>query len=91
LTKAPRYQKKILESFAAKFMNFLRNRYYGTKILNTIGGILRFDPTDPELPDRYFRKSIGFLLICDLFSIVFLLYLSRTEVRERLHAAGCRP
>ncbi len=32
----------------------------------------------------YSRKHIGFLLIRALFSIVFFLYLSRTEVRERL-------
>lgn len=37
--------------------------------------------------DFYFYsvKHVGFFLIRALFSIVFFLYLSRTEVRERLH------
>lgn len=33
----------------------------------------------------YFRNHVGFLLIRALFSIVFFLYLSRPEVRERVH------
>jgi hypothetical protein len=32
----------------------------------------------------YAHQHVGFLLIRALFSIVFFLYLSRTEVRERL-------
>jgi hypothetical protein len=40
--------KEILELFAAKLMNFLRNPYSIKKVLNTIGGILQYHPTDPH-------------------------------------------
>jgi hypothetical protein len=46
-------KKEILAIFVAKFMNFLRNPYSVTKVLNTIDGILRFHPTDPELHALY--------------------------------------
>jgi hypothetical protein len=46
-------KKEILEIFVAKFMNFLRNPHSVTKVLNTIGSILRFHPTDPELLAQY--------------------------------------
>jgi hypothetical protein len=46
-------KKEILEIFAAKFMNFLRNPYSVRKVLNTIGGELRFRPTEPGLLADY--------------------------------------
>jgi hypothetical protein len=58
---------EILELFAAKLMNFLRNPYSVKKVLNTIGGVLQFHPTDPQilanmrpyLPERNRTKSIS--------------------------------
>ncbi|MGC2741852.1 MAG: hypothetical protein WA672_01600 [Candidatus Angelobacter sp.] len=46
-------KKEILEIFVAKFMNFLRNPYSVRKVLNTIGGVLRFHPAEPELLADY--------------------------------------
>jgi hypothetical protein len=46
-------KKEILEIFVAKFMNFLRNPYSVRKVLSTIGNVLRFHPTDPELLAQY--------------------------------------
>lgn len=46
-------KKEILEIFVAKFMNFLRNPYSVEKVLNTIGVVLPFQPTDPELLLQY--------------------------------------
>lgn len=46
-------KKEILEIFVAKFMNFLRNPYSIRKVLNTIGGLLNFHPTNPELLYEY--------------------------------------
>lgn len=46
-------KKEILEIFIAKFMNFFRNPYSIKKVLNTIGDILQFHPTDPELLAQY--------------------------------------
>ncbi len=58
---------------------FLRLRRWGWALV-TAGFLLL------AAGDFYFysRRHIGFLLIRALFSIVFFLYLSRTEVRERL-------
>jgi hypothetical protein len=58
---------------------FLRLRRWGWAIV--AAGFLLLAAGDFFL---YSRKHIGFLLIRGLFSIVFFLYLSRTEVRERL-------
>lgn len=46
-------KKEILEIFVSKFMNFLRNPYSVRKVLGTIGGVLRFQPTDPEVLADY--------------------------------------
>ena len=59
---------------------FLRLRRWGWAIV--AAGFLLLAAGDFYL---YSRRHIGFLLIRGLFSIVFFLYLSRTEVRERLH------
>jgi hypothetical protein len=58
---------------------FLRLRRWGWSLV-TAGFLLL------AAGDFYFysRRHVGFLLIRGLFSIVFFLYLSRTEVRERL-------
>ena len=46
-------KKEILEIFVAKFMNFLRNPYSVRKVLSTVGNVLKFHPTDPELLAQY--------------------------------------
>lgn len=59
---------------------FLRLRRWGWSIV--AAGYLLLAAGDFYL---YAQRHVGFLLIRALFSIVFFLYLSRTEVRERLH------
>ncbi len=46
-------KKELIELFVAKFMNFLRNPYSIHKVLNTIGGLLAYEPTDPILLAHY--------------------------------------
>ncbi|MFC5862165.1 DUF4238 domain-containing protein [Acidicapsa dinghuensis] len=46
-------KREILEIFVAKFMNFLRNPFSVEKVLNTVGDLLRFEPTDPDLLAQY--------------------------------------
>jgi hypothetical protein len=58
---------------------FLRLRRWGWAIV--AAGFLLLAAGDFYF---YSRKHAGFFLIRALFSIVFFLYLSRTEVRERL-------
>ena len=58
---------------------FLRLRRWGWAIV--AAGFLLLAAGDFYL---YSHQHVGFLLIRALFSIVFFLYLSRTEVRERL-------
>jgi hypothetical protein len=58
---------------------FLRLRRWGWAIV--AAGFLLLAAGDFYL---YAHQHVGFLLIRALFSIVFFLYLSRTEVRERL-------
>jgi hypothetical protein len=58
---------------------FLRLRRWGWAIVAS--GFLLLAAGDFYL---YSHQHVGFLLIRALFSIVFFLYLSRTEVRERL-------
>lgn len=52
-------KKEILELFVSKFMNFLRNPYSIHKVLNTIGGLLQYHPTDPELLAQYHAVLAG--------------------------------
>lgn len=52
-------KKEILEIFVAKLMNFLRNPYSVKKVLNTIGGMLQFHPTDPGLLADYHAVLAG--------------------------------
>jgi len=58
---------------------FLRLRRWGWAIV--AAGFLLLAAGDFYL---YSHQRVGFLLIRALFSIVFFLYLSRTDVRERL-------
>ncbi|WP_184085233.1 hypothetical protein [Silvibacterium bohemicum] len=46
-------KQEILEIFVAKLMNFFRNPYSVTKVLNTVGDVLQFHPTDPVLLAQY--------------------------------------
>jgi hypothetical protein len=52
-------KKEILEIFVAKLMNFLRNPYSVRKVLNTIGGVLRFHPIASELLADYTAVLTG--------------------------------
>jgi|SRR5579871_5772488 len=45
--------EELLQIFISKFMNFLRNPYSITKILNNIGSVLNFHPTDPAVLAEY--------------------------------------
>jgi hypothetical protein len=49
----PDIKEELLGVFVSKFMNFLRNPYSIRKVLNTIGGLLQYHPTDPELQAHY--------------------------------------
>lgn len=42
-------KKELVEVFAAKFLNMLRNPFSVNKVLNTVGEVARFEPTDPAL------------------------------------------
>lgn len=52
-------KREIVEIFVAKFMNFLRNPFSTEKVLNTIGDLLRFEPTDPQLLAQYKAVLMG--------------------------------
>jgi hypothetical protein len=52
-------KKEILELFVSKFMNFLRNPYSVHKVLNTVGGLIQYEPTDPELLAQYHAVLAG--------------------------------
>ena len=52
-------KKEILKLFISKFMNFLRNPYSIHKVLNTVGGLLQYYPTDPELLAQYHAVLAG--------------------------------
>ncbi|HKK20245.1 MAG TPA: hypothetical protein VJ983_02150 [candidate division Zixibacteria bacterium] len=46
---SPDIKDEILAIFVAKFMNFLRNPFSIKKVLNTIGPLLHYEPTDPDI------------------------------------------
>lgn len=46
---SPDIKDELLTIFVAKFMNFIRNPYSIKKVLNTIGPLLRYEPTDPDI------------------------------------------
>jgi hypothetical protein len=47
---------EVLDIFAAKFMSFLRNPYSVKKVLNNIGGVRGFLPTNPKSLEQF--KSV---------------------------------
>lgn len=49
---------EIIDLFAAKLLNFVRNPYSITKVLNSFRGVARYDPTDPTLLAAY-RRIVG--------------------------------
>lgn len=46
---SPDIKEELLAIFVAKFMNFLRNPFSIKKVLNTIGPLLQYEPTDPDI------------------------------------------
>ncbi len=52
-------KEEILAIFVAKFMNFLRNPFSIKKALDTVGGIARFQPTDPDLLAQFNAVHTG--------------------------------
>ena len=46
-------KEELLQIFVSKFMNFLRNPFSIRKVLNNIGGVLNFHPTDPAVFAAY--------------------------------------
>jgi hypothetical protein len=50
---------EVFNIFVAKYLNLLRNPYSIKKVLNTIGNINKFSPTDPVLLDSYKRLIEG--------------------------------
>lgn len=52
-------KKEVLELFAAKFLNFLRNPHCVAKVMNTVGPLVDFRPVDPALLRMYERIEEG--------------------------------
>ena len=50
---------EIIDLFAAKFLNFVRNPFCIGKVLNSFPGIASYDPTDPALLADYRRIVSG--------------------------------
>lgn len=50
---------ELLNVFTAKFMNFLRNPYSVKKVLNTIGSVNGYRPTDPNLLTQFTKVLAG--------------------------------
>lgn len=50
---------EIIDLFAAKLLNFVRNPYSVVKILNTFPGLAGYDPVDPALLATYHRIVDG--------------------------------
>jgi hypothetical protein len=48
---------EIIDLFAAKLLNFIRNPFCIGKVLNTFPGVASYEPTDPELLATY-RKIV---------------------------------
>jgi hypothetical protein len=75
---------EIINIFIAKELNFLRNPYNIKKVLNTIGVINKYYPTNPELSSTYKKLIEGNRphqkYVCSSFGI------SESEYQEWLHA-----
>ena len=50
---------EIIELFAAKLLNFVRNPFSVVKVLNSFPGVASYDPTDPALLTDYRRIVSG--------------------------------
>lgn len=50
---------ELIDLFAAKLLNFVRNPFSITKVLNSFPGIASYDPTDPALLADYRRIVSG--------------------------------
>lgn len=50
---------EVIEVFAAKILNFVRNPYSIIKVLNSFTGLATYDPTDPVLLANYRRIISG--------------------------------
>lgn len=50
---------EIIDLFAAKLLNFVRNPFCIQKVLNTFPGIVNYNPTDPTLFASYQRIVTG--------------------------------
>jgi len=50
---------EIIDLFAAKLLNFVRNPFCIPKVLNTFPGLAAYDPTDPALLTSYRRIVSG--------------------------------
>jgi hypothetical protein len=50
---------EIIDLFAAKLLNFVRNPFSIQKVLNSFSGLASYDPTDPALLAEYRRTVSG--------------------------------
>ncbi len=50
---------EIIDLFAAKLLNFVRNPFSIQKVLNSFPGLASYDPTDPALLAEYRRIVSG--------------------------------
>ena len=50
---------EIIDLFAAKLLNFIRNPFCIEKVLNSFPGVASYDPTDPALLADYRRIVSG--------------------------------
>jgi hypothetical protein len=55
----PNIKAEIIDLFAAKLLNFVRNPFCIQKVLNTFPGVAQYHPTDPALLDIYLRIASG--------------------------------
>jgi hypothetical protein len=55
----PDIKAEIIDLFAAKLLNFVRNPFSVAKVLNSFPGLTRYDPADPSLLADYRRIVSG--------------------------------
>lgn len=58
-TRSGDIKAEIIDLFAAKLLNFVRNPFCIAKVLNSFPGIASYDPTDPALLADYRRIVTG--------------------------------
>jgi hypothetical protein len=59
ITEGDEIKPEIVDLFAAKFQNFLRNPYSVRKVLNTVGPVADLVFTDPKAREEYERLVTG--------------------------------